>query len=70
MNAHIETALRFPVFDPERQIDGRFFWWAERSISAGLTFAREGPVVPELKPKQRLRFGESPFHQLLRKASA
>jgi hypothetical protein len=32
-----ETALKFPVFDPERQIDGRFFWFAERDVSVGLT---------------------------------
>jgi hypothetical protein len=37
MNLHIETALGHPVFDPERQIDRRFFWWAERAISVGLT---------------------------------
>lgn len=37
MNLHIETALSHPVFDPERQIDGRFFWQPERAISVGLT---------------------------------
>lgn len=30
-------ALQNPVFDPERQIDSRFFWWPERLMSAGLT---------------------------------
>ena len=34
---HVEIALAAPVFDPERQIDGRFFWLADRLISAGLT---------------------------------
>jgi hypothetical protein len=33
----VEAALAAPVFDPERQIDARFFWLAERNISAGLT---------------------------------
>jgi len=37
MNQHAEIALAAPVFDPERQIDGRFFWWADRHVSAGLT---------------------------------
>lgn len=37
MMRQIETALRQPVFDPERQIDGRFVWWSERDISVGLT---------------------------------
>ncbi len=37
MKRQIETALAHPAFDPERQIDGRFFWWAERAISVGLT---------------------------------
>lgn len=31
------TALTSPVFDPEQQIDSRFFWFPERLISAGLT---------------------------------
>lgn len=30
-------ALAAPVFDPETQIVSRFFWWPERTISAGLT---------------------------------
>jgi hypothetical protein len=30
-------ALARPVFDPERQIDRRYFWRPERLISAGLT---------------------------------
>jgi hypothetical protein len=34
---HVETALAAPVFDPQRQITGKFFWLAERHISAGLT---------------------------------
>ena len=37
MNAHVETALKFPVFDPERQIHGRFFWFPEPGVSVGLT---------------------------------
>jgi hypothetical protein len=37
MHTQVEIALAQPVFDPERQIDGRFFWWAERGFSAGLT---------------------------------
>jgi hypothetical protein len=37
MNRHIEIALAHPVFDPERQIDGRFFWFDDRNISVGLT---------------------------------
>ena len=34
---YVEMALAAPVFDPERQIDTRFFWYPERTISAGLT---------------------------------
>jgi hypothetical protein len=34
---YVETALAAPVFDPDRQIDARFFWWADRNVSAGLT---------------------------------
>ena len=30
-------ALAAPVFDPETQIDRRFFWFPDRLISAGLT---------------------------------
>lgn len=31
-------ALAEPVFDPERQIrGGKYHWWPEREISAGLT---------------------------------
>lgn len=37
ISRQIETALSAPVFDPERQIDTRFFWFPERKISAGLT---------------------------------
>lgn len=37
MNPHVETALAHPVFDPDTQITARFFWWAERHVSAGLT---------------------------------
>jgi hypothetical protein len=37
MNTHIATALAAPVFDPERQIDARFFWYADHSLSVGLT---------------------------------
>ena len=37
MNEHQTIALSAPVFDPERQITSRFFWWAEREISVGLT---------------------------------
>lgn len=37
MMYHARIALANPVFDPDKQIDGRFFWWAERLISAGLT---------------------------------
>ena len=37
MHKHVEIALADPVFDPERQISGKFFWMAERLISAGLT---------------------------------
>jgi hypothetical protein len=33
----VQIALAAPVFDPERQIDQRFFWYPERKISAGLT---------------------------------
>jgi hypothetical protein len=36
-NQHIETALRFPVFDPARQINTSFFWRAEPRITLGLT---------------------------------
>jgi len=37
MNHHVEKALAAPVFDPVRQIDGRFFWKADQDFSAGLT---------------------------------
>jgi hypothetical protein len=38
MNQHVEIALSAPVFDPDTQIDQRFFWWVERGrLSAGLT---------------------------------
>jgi hypothetical protein len=37
MNKHVEIALSAPVFDPDTQIDQRFFWWAERHVSVGLT---------------------------------
>jgi hypothetical protein len=37
MNPHVEIALSAPVFDPERQIDARFFWRVERDVSVGLT---------------------------------
>lgn len=33
----MQIALASPVFDPVRQINGRFFWFAERKIRAGLT---------------------------------
>ena len=33
----VEVALASPVFDPERQISTKFFWYPERLISAGLT---------------------------------
>lgn len=32
-----KIALANPVFDPETQITRWFFWWPERTISAGLT---------------------------------
>jgi hypothetical protein len=34
---HIDFALAHPVFDPETQIVSRHFWWAERTVSVGLT---------------------------------
>jgi hypothetical protein len=37
MNTHVATALASPVFDPERQIDARFFWYANHGLSVGLT---------------------------------
>jgi hypothetical protein len=37
MNPHVEIALAHPVFDPDVQITQRFFWLAERDVSAGLT---------------------------------
>jgi len=37
MNRQVEIALADPVFDPERQVGAKFFWMAERLISAGLT---------------------------------
>ena len=37
MNPHVEIALAHPVFDPDVQITQRFFWLAERHVSAGLT---------------------------------
>lgn len=37
MNARASLALSAPVFDPETQIDRRFFWSPERGLSAGLT---------------------------------
>jgi hypothetical protein len=33
----VEIALADPVFDPERQITDKYFWWADRLISVGLT---------------------------------
>ena len=33
----VAIALADPVFDPERQITSKFFWYPERHISAGLT---------------------------------
>ena len=33
----VQIALSAPVFDPETQINSRFFWFPERLISAGLT---------------------------------
>jgi hypothetical protein len=32
----VAIALADPVFDPQRQISAKFFWMAERLISAGL----------------------------------
>ena len=37
MSRPVLTALAQPVFDPQRQIDQRFFWRPERGFSAGLT---------------------------------
>jgi hypothetical protein len=37
MNAHVEYALAHPVFDPERQIGARHYWFAARRVSACLT---------------------------------
>ena len=37
MNQHVDIALSAPVFDPERQITKKFFWYPEPKISAGLT---------------------------------
>jgi hypothetical protein len=37
MKQQVEIALAAPVFDPERQITTKFFWYPERYISAGLT---------------------------------
>lgn len=37
MHRQVQIALADPVFDPDRQITARFFWMAERLISAGLT---------------------------------
>jgi hypothetical protein len=37
MHKQVEIALADLVFDPDRQISAKFFWWAERLISAGLT---------------------------------
>jgi len=37
MTPQVDVALAAPVFDPERQITGKFFWYPERYISAGLT---------------------------------
>ena len=37
MRSHVEIALAYPVFDPNRQIDAKFFWMFDRHVSAGLT---------------------------------
>ena len=37
MTPQVEIALAAPVFDPKRQITFKFFWYPERTISAGLT---------------------------------
>jgi hypothetical protein len=37
MKPYVQVALSAPVFDPERQIDQRFFWFPEQQWSAGLT---------------------------------
>jgi hypothetical protein len=37
MTPHANVALAYPVFDPERQIDCRFFWRYDREFSVGLT---------------------------------
>jgi hypothetical protein len=37
MHKQVEIALADPLFDPQRQISRKFFWIAERGISAGLT---------------------------------
>lgn len=37
MHPQVNIALAAPVFDPEHQIVGKFFWYPERLISAGLT---------------------------------
>lgn len=37
MHKQAEIALAAPVFDPERQITSKFFWWPERLVLAGLT---------------------------------
>jgi hypothetical protein len=37
MTPQVDVALAAPVFDPERQITAKFFWYPEREISAGLT---------------------------------
>lgn len=33
----MQVALSRPIFDPQTQIDGRYFWFPERLLSAGLT---------------------------------
>lgn len=37
MRKQIEIALADPVFDPDRQITQKFFWFVAPRISAGLT---------------------------------
>ena len=37
MTPQVNVALAEPVFDPERQITTKFFWYPEPKISAGLT---------------------------------
>jgi hypothetical protein len=60
MDKQVEMVLADPVFDPQRQISHKFFWMAERLISAGLTRNIGGGDMTSLCR----RAGGLPWHRM------